>query len=255
MEGERGVEKKLSAEDEATKERWAKEQEELSKNLIKEDKLDFEFPKDLKLIAGVDISFVKNDEINACAAIIVLTYPEFKVVYEDFEMVQLTEPYIPSFLAFREVPHVAPLINKLKRNHPEFVPQIILVDGNGYLHPRGFGFACHLGVEIDIPTIGIGKNFYMMDGLTTKEVRTLFADNCKKGGDWVPITGKSNNVWGAAFRSHDDSTKPIFVSIGHRISLETAVNITKACCEYRVPEPVRQADLRSRDFIRKNWKK
>lgn len=91
----------------------------------------------LRLIGGVDISFVKDDPVNACATLVVLSFPELKVQYELSKMIQLTLPYIPSFLAFREVSFHVELLNQLRQEHPELEPQVIFVDGNGVLHPRG----------------------------------------------------------------------------------------------------------------------
>lgn len=79
------------------------------------------------------------------------------MVYEDYQMVKLTQPYIPGFLAFREVPHLLVLLQKLRKNRPDLVPGVIFMDGNGVLHPRGCGVACHFGVVADIPTLGVAK--------------------------------------------------------------------------------------------------
>jgi hypothetical protein len=89
-----------------------------------------------------------------------------------------------------------------------------------------------------------------VDGLTNLEVRNVVAKSNLQAGDVVPLIGSTGQVWGAALRSHEGSQKPIFISIGHRISLDTAVAVVRCCCLHRVPEPVRQADLRSRDQLR-----
>lgn len=127
-----------------------------------------------------------------------------------------------------------------------------MVDGNGLLHPRGFGLACHLGVLADLPTIGIGKNLHHVDGLTLSGVKQLLEAKDSFSKDLLTLTGSSGRIWGVAMRSTWNTSKPIFVSIGHRISLQTAVKVVGMTCKYRVPEPVRQADIRSRDFLRKN---
>jgi len=88
-------------------------------------------------------------------------------VYEDYEIVELDSPYIPGFLAFREIPHLVKLIDKLKKTKPEYTPQVILVDGNGILHQNACGLASHLGVIVDIPTIGCGKTIFYVDGLNS----------------------------------------------------------------------------------------
>ncbi|KAL5660948.1 hypothetical protein ACJX0J_028073, partial [Zea mays] len=112
----------------------------------------------LKYIGGTDISFLKEDPSTACAAVVVLNADTLEVVHEEFNVVRLQVPYIPGFLAFREAPVLLGLLEKVKINAPHFCPQLLMVDGNGLLHPRGFGLACHLGVLADIPTIGVGKN-------------------------------------------------------------------------------------------------
>ncbi|KAI3990247.1 hypothetical protein MKX01_037586 [Papaver californicum] len=210
----------------------------------------------IRYVGGVDLSFSKDDSSIACASIVVLDLLQnngcFEVVYEDYKIVHLQIPYIPGFLAFREAPVLLELLEKMKRQCSPFYPQCLMVDGNGLLHPRGFGLACHLGVTADIPTIGIGKNLHHVDGLTQSGVRKLLEaeENCSK--DLITLTGCSGRIWGAALRSTNDSLKPIYVSIGHRISLDSAIKLVKFTCVYRVPEPVRQADIRSRNFLQKN---
>ena len=212
----------------------------------------------LILIGGVDISFVGDGCDDACAALIVCSYPpesdgSMRVVYEDYEMIVLSEPYLPGFLAFREVPHLVRLLDRLRLRAPQLFPQLLLIDGNGLLHPRGFGLACHLGVLADVPTIGVAKNLHMIDGLDRGWVDARAAASLKRAGESFTLVGNSGTEWGACMRATDASSNPIYVSIGHRISLPTAVSITHACCQHRVPTPVRLADLNSRERIRQ-WK-
>lgn len=182
----------------------------------------------LQKVGGVDVSFVKGDSVRACASLVVLSYPELKVVYEDSRMVGLKAPYVSGFLAFREVPFLVELVQRLQEKEPDLMPQVVLVDGNGVLHQRGFGVACHLGVLTELPCIGVAKKLLQVDGL---ENNALHKEK--------------------ALRSHDHSTKPLYVSVGHRISLEVAVRLTHHCCRFRIPEPIRQADIRSREYIRR----
>lgn len=207
-------------------------------------------PPPLTLIGGCDISFVEHSD-EACAALIVLSYPDMQVQYEDFEMVHMNAPYIPGYLAFREVTHILRLIERLRATKPALIPQVLLVDGNGLLHHRGFGLASHLGVLADIPTIGVAKNLLCVDGLEREKVMQQASEKLKRGGgDFFPLIGDSGREWASCLRSTDNSTNPIFVSVGHRISLPTATQIVQACCEHRIPTPVRLADLKSREIIR-----
>ncbi|XP_016061763.1 PREDICTED: endonuclease V [Miniopterus natalensis] len=205
----------------------------------------------LQRVGGVDVSFVKGDSVRACASLVVLSYPELQVVYEDCRMVSLTAPYLSGFLAFREVPFLVDAVRRLQEKEPSLMPQVLLVDGNGVLHHRGFGVACHLGVLTDLPCIGVAKKLLQVDGL---ENNTLHKDKIRllcARGDTFPLTGSSGAVLGMALKSHDRSIKPLYVSVGHKISLEAAVRLTHSCCRFRIPEPVRQADIRSRDYIRR----
>jgi endonuclease V len=226
--------------------KWTIEQNELKKLLIETD----DISNPLDRIAGMDISASKfNPDIAVVALVICDMKNNFNVLYEKFEFVKMTQPYVPGFLAFREVDHLLKLINEVKINHPELTPQLILVDGNGILHSNRFGLACHLGVLANIPTIGCGKTVFSVDGITKFSVRDM-SKNLHKGGDFIYLKGKSGNIWGAALRCTDNSTDPIIVNIGHKICLDSAINLVIKCCLYRVPEPIRIADKKSRRIIK-----
>eukprot|EP00794_Sanderia_malayensis_P008796 gene8796-9737_t len=139
------------------------------------------------------------------------------VVYKECSLVHLSAPYIPEYLAFREAFFFQDAFNKLKESNPEFLPQVLLIDGNGIRHPRGFGIASHVGVLLDLPTIGVAKHLFHVDGLE-----------------------KSKEHKKKALRSTDKSSNPVFVSVGHKISLEASTNIVNQCCKFRTPEAVRQ---------------
>ncbi|XP_074200006.1 endonuclease V isoform X3 [Camelus bactrianus] len=203
----------------------------------------------LQRVGGVDVSFVKGDSVGACASLVVLSYPELEVVYEDCRMVSLTAPYVSGFLAFREVSFMVDAVRRLREKEPHLVPQVLFVDGNGVLHHRGFGVACHLGVLTDLPCIGVAKKLLQVDGLENSTLHKEKIRLLRAGGDSFPLMGGSGTVLGMALRSHDHSTKPLYVSVGHKMSLEAAVRLTHGCCRFRIPEPVRQADIRSRGYI------
>ena len=164
-----------------------------------------------------------------------------KLVYEDYELDTAAYPYIPGFLAFKEVPAYSILFTRLREKKPELWPQALLVDGNGILHTRGFGLATHMGVLLDLPSVGVGKTVFSVDGLSQHGVKELCEKTLLKGGDMVELKGDSGKVWGMAYRSTQESKNPIIISIGHKISLPTAVELVKACItKYRIPEPVRK---------------
>ncbi|KAL7751290.1 hypothetical protein RI367_003149 [Sorochytrium milnesiophthora] len=241
------------------KAQWIAEQERLKQRMVATDDVDFSTDHPpfagLRHIAGVDLSFEEEEQHGgysqrALACVVVLEYPSLRVVHEDYLHTTLHLPYIAGFLAFREV---QPLIQLHRAIPPQYRPQITLVDGNGMLHPRAFGLACHLGVELDTPTIGIGKNFLeFADGaLTMAMVKQRTKAELLKGGDHFELVGASGTVYGAALRPLSSTKNPVFVSVGHRCSLSLAVKLCVAVSRFRIPEPVRQADLRSRDRLRR----
>lgn len=211
-----------------------------------------------KYVGGVDISFVKGDDTKACAGLCVLSYPDMQVVYERCVMIDLDIPYIAGFLGFREAPHIVKLIEELKASHPHFVPDVILADGNGILHPRGFGLACHIGVLTKIPCIGVSKKLFHVDGLSkhklAKDVKEMLEKEQKNSQKNVclqlDLVGNSKIVLGCALLPNDSVTNPIIISVGYGVCLATAMKIVISCCKFREPEPVRHADRMTRTHIR-----
>ena len=207
----------------------------------------------LTMVAGVDISFVKDTTL-AVASVVVLSYPQLKVLHTEMQHVEMTIPYIPGYLAFREVPLVAPLIERIKKDHPQYTPQLLLVDGNGVHHPRGCGFATHLGQMVDIPAIGCAKNMLVVDGIGRDEVcAALHSLTTSTASKVMPLVGTSGALWGFAALTGNSITKPIFISPGYKIGFGSALLLAMAMSvSFRVPEPIRQADLLSREYIRKH---
>ncbi|CAN6988417.1 unnamed protein product [Brassica oleracea var. botrytis] len=243
-------------------ENWTEEQDQLKKKLIAHDDFPWKLPSSptelpqgsetLKYVGGVDISFSKDDSSVACACLVVLELPSLRVVHNELSLLRLQVPYVPGFLAFREAPVLLQILEKMRDDQHPFYPQVLMVDGNGILHPRGFGLACHLGVLAHLPTIGVGKNLHHVDGLDHSEVRRSFLLKENEDEQVIKLVGNSGFTWGVGFRPTLSSVKPIYVSLGHRISLDSAVEVVKITCKYRVPEPIRQADMRSRAYLQKH---
>ncbi|XP_045155822.1 endonuclease V isoform X2 [Echinops telfairi] len=222
---------------------WKREQARLKARVVDWDTEAWQRNPDfsgLQRVGGVDVSFVKGDSVNACASLVVLSYPELKVVYEECRMVNLKAPYVSGFLAFREVPFLAEAVQRLQEKEPSLMPQVLLVDGNGVLHQRGFGVACHLGILTDLPCVGVAKKLLQVDGLEKSDQHKEKVRCLRAAGATFPLVGDSGTILGMALKSHDRSINPLYVSVGHKISLETAVHLTHACCRFRIPEPVRQ---------------
>lgn len=195
-------------------------QNQLQPEVIIEDQLG-----EVQYVAGVDVGF-EDDYAISRAAVAVLSFPDLQLVEQAIARRPTTFPYIPGFLSFREVPIVIDALEQVST-----IPDLILCDGQGIAHPRGFGLACHLGVLTDMPTIGVAKSLLIgkHDELPVEK------------GSWQPLRYKGKIV-GAVVRSRT-GVRPLYVSPGHRISLDTAIDYTLRCItKYRLPETTRWAD-------------
>lgn len=196
------------------------QQKEWAQKVVREDALG-----PIRHVAGSDVGF-ENHGAMTRAALVVLSCPALRVQASTLARLPTRMPYIPGLLSFREVPALLEAFAQI-----EIKPDLLICDGHGLAHPRRFGIACHLGVTLDLPTIGIGKS----------RLVGTHADVPERRGAWVPLEDKGE-VIGAVLRTRE-GVQPIFVSTGHRISLESAVKWALACStRYRLPEPIRLAD-------------
>jgi deoxyribonuclease V len=188
----------------------------MSRQIIFEDRL----PKKIRLIGGVDVAYTKNMSIGAA---VVLDYKSFKLLESQTAVSETRLPYIPTLLSFREIPATVGSIKKL-RLHPD----VFLVDGQGFAHPYRCGLASHLGLALNRPTIGAAKS-------------RLFGDEENKEANDFTLLRHRDEIVGAAVTTKHGS-KPIYVSIGHMVSLKTAIRIVRKCARgNRVPDPLLRA--------------
>lgn len=231
-------------------ENWINEQLEGSKKVIKYD----DFVSPLTLIGGLDISFVDQsdgvEEFEAVGALVILDYKTLKLLYMDCLELKTRIPYVSGFLGFREEPFAKLLFNRLRENAPQLIPQVLVVDGCGIYHPRGYGSASQIGVNLNIPTIGLSKSFLKLNGLNEDDYIICIENNYKHDFE-LQITTTEHGVIASALYTGKSKHPRCYVSIGHRISLPSAVEIIKKCSMSKIPEPIRQADLISREYIRK----
>jgi deoxyribonuclease V len=178
----------------------------------------------VRYVAGVDVGFEAKGTI-AHAALAVLRFPELELHQHVTARRPVHFPYKPGLLAFREAPAVLEALTRLITR-----PDLLLCDGHGYAHPRRCGLACHLGVLSDIPTIGVAKTRFIGQHDPVPNQR----------GAWQPIYERGEII-GAALRTRVN-VKPIYVSVGHRVSLTTAIDYVLRCtATYRLPETTRWA--------------
>lgn len=178
----------------------------------------------INTVAGVDVGFENNGKVTR-AAIAVLTFPALDLQTVSISRCKTSFPYIPGLLSFRELPAVLKALEKL----PVF-PDLFLCDGQGYSHPRRFGIASHLGVLTDRPAVGVGKS----------RLTGVHKPVPDRRGAWRALVD-NGEIIGAVVRTRI-KVKPVYVSIGHRVSLDTAIRFTMECTtRFRLPETTRMA--------------
>lgn len=243
----------------------------------------------LKYIGGLDISFVSgtadgpedadnshttqenldvgDDEPDAYATLVVVEYPSLELRHSITHPTHMDVPYIPTFLSYREAPAYLKLIDALRTKLVEDgqenqFPQVFLVDGNGRLHIRETGVASVVGVQANVPTIGVAKNFlpHHPDMLppelkarasghwrsSQQGMRAMIRHVLPNHGSWFGLFNATGDAYAGAALIPASSKTPLFVSPGHRVSLDTAIRVTLAVGQYKIPEPVRLADKISR---------
>jgi deoxyribonuclease V len=200
-------------------------QERLREQVVTEDRLGV-----VQQVAGVDAHY-NADHI--WAAVQVMTLHALAKVESALVDRPLTFPYVPGLLSFREAPAILDAMSRLSER-----PDLLLVDGQGLARPRRFGLACHLGVLGDLPTIGVAKS---------RLVGTYREPGIERGA-WSELVDRGETI-GAVLRTRS-AVRPVFVSIGHRISLKTAIDFVLRCTShFRLPEPIRAADTLSRQHL------
>ncbi|MGW6709525.1 endonuclease V [Streptomyces sp. NPDC054956] len=186
------------------------------------------------LVAGVDVAYDDERDLVAAAAV-VLDAATLRVVEEATSVGRVSFPYVPGLLAFRELPTVLAALDALT-----VTPGLVVCDGYGLAHPRRFGLACHLGVVTGLPAIGIAKNPFTF----------TYEEPGARRGDAAPLRAAEGDVVGRALRTQD-GIKPVYVSVGHRVSLDNACAHALALSpRFRIPETTRHADSLCRRALR-----
>jgi len=196
-------------------------QKQLAFEVITEDKFD----APVKTVAGIDLGYDAKTN-RSRAVVVVLKFPELELIESAEAILPIQFPYVPGLLSFRETPVAIKALEKL-----ENAPDLILCDGQGIAHPRRFGIACHIGLITDIPSIGVAKSLLVGKYGALGETR----------GSTAPLVYRNEEI-GVALRTKD-KVLPVYVSVGHKISLDTAVEyVLQSTPKYRLPETTRLAD-------------
>jgi deoxyribonuclease V len=179
---------------------------------------------EVRRVAGVDVGFEAAGKVTR-AAVVVLSFPGLEPCDQALARRDTRFPYVPGLLSFREIPAVLAALELLGST-----PDLLLCDGQGLAHPRRFGLACHLGVLTGIPSVGVAKSRLLGE----------YAEPGPQRGSWAPLRDRGE-VIGAVLRTRSN-VRPLFVSVGHRVSLETAIAYVLRCTTgFRLPETTRRA--------------
>jgi len=197
-------------------------------------------PQAVRYVAGADIAL---GDVQGRGAVVLLSYPDLRLVEHHAVDEPVPFPYVPGLLAFREVPVLARAFEKLERT-----PDLLLVDGQGLAHPRRFGIACHLGLLLDVPTIGVAKS-RLVGRHDEPPPEAGGRAELRDGPDLVGLvlrTRDGPDLVGLVLRTRD-GVSPVYVSVGHRSGLHEAAEwVLRVCRGYRLPEPTRLADQLSK---------
>jgi len=212
-----------------TKDDFKRIQEKLCGEIILEDAIE---EGEIKSCAGVDIAYWQKDNVDygACS-IVLIDYNTHEVIEKAESWGKIDVPYIPGYLAFRELPLIIEAASKLKNT-----PDLFMFDGNGYLHTRHMGIATHASFFLQKPTIGVAKSYLKIENVE-------YEMPGEHEGDYTNII-INNDIYGRVLRTRD-YVKPVFISSGNYISLETATKVSMSLVnkESRIPIPTRLADL------------
>lgn len=190
-------------------------------------------PQEIVTVTGLDVAYDEDSGLIAAAAVTLET-DGFRVVEKRTVVSRISFPYEPGLFAFRELP---PLLDALRAL--DHVPDLLVCDGHGLAHPRRFGLACHVGVVTGLPSVGVGKTRFVGEHDEPGFER----------GSRTPLLD-DGEVVGAVLRTQD-GVKPLYVSVGHKISLDNAcLQVLRLCPAFRQPETTRQADRLARDALK-----
>jgi deoxyribonuclease V len=186
----------------------------------------------LRLVAGLDAAVDARGHVHG--VVVLCSAPDWRVVETVSASAPAPMPYVPGLLSFREAPILLDALARLRTT-----PDLILVDGHGVAHPRGLGLASHLGLHVEVPVVGVGKSILVGS----------HGPAARRRGGWVSLDWHGKRI-GLALTTRD-GTKPIYVSVGHRIGLFPAARrVLTTATRTRLPEPIRHADALSRRLAR-----
>jgi len=259
------------------RENWRIEQERLRSKLITSTDLNLD---EVKYIGS--FGFYPDCISHLCSVTLLIfkvegdeerqnTKYKLNLVYEDNIIEDLNEEYVRGYFAYQVFPHIERIYqryiatigdnnnnNNNNKNKLQFdvgIPDFWFVNGQGTLHPRGFGVACHMGVMLNISVIGVGNSLLKIHGVNKAQIENEFKrlhEKKKTAFEYIELRDNEKNIIGAAVRPLTLIHSPIYVSPGHKMDLITALEIVKRTSYYRMPEPIRLAEIKSKEYMKKH---
>ena len=200
---------------------------------------------DFRFVGGLDIQWNSVGK-RGVGVLAVVSFPDCHLVHTEVNDTSSDIPWQSGFLGFRECPCYSELVQRVRGT--EFEPDIYMIDGFGVLHPRGCGSASQLGVQCGVRTIGVAKSLLQPDcTLNEKQVKDVLDT---KQTLMLDLLNPAWQTVGCAVRHSLTARQPVYVSVGHKVSLATACSVVCQCCKHRIPEPIRQADILARHLMR-----
>ena len=202
----------------------------------------------IEYIAGLAINFTETND-KAVASMVVFDCENLEPVAKISVCCNIKIPYITGYSAFRDCPVFMKIIDILKENCPELMPQVILMNDNGVWHPKRAGIASYFSILSGIPCFGVSKNLIVADGITQERVEQMLVEQAPIENQFVQVVGDSGAVLGLAYNITGSLKNAVYISAGHKITLQTACDIFKKVTKLNITETVHQADQLSRDLV------
>ena len=203
--------------------------------------------ENLHTIGAFDISYLPDDAMKGYVTLTLSTYPDMVPYYQESRLSTITEPYISGFLTFREAEVMLNLYRDFCKYRPDITkPELLLIDGCGIYHERDYGLACHIGIELDMPTIGVAKTAVLYPGFEDLKERCESFWQTNPVSTYMPVINKLTGInYGYAYRTQT-SKKARYISPGHLITHEQSVEVVSVCRKNPAVDPIWLSDRAGR---------
>lgn len=225
---------------------WRDIQKDIGERLVEEDKIDID---SIRYGLAMYVFYSKENGANGGIGYCVFDYTKDSknIIERSHESINNNIPYMTGYLGFREVKFYKEIYNKVSKLYNI---DVVIVNSYGKLHERQAGSATHLALEIEKPVIGVGSSLLPIDGIQEQRIKKQFKKECTDIGEYIELTGLSGKLYGAAVKTSEGSSNPLYVSVGNYLTLETCIEIVLNISRHRVPEPIRIAEAEAKSAVK-----